>query len=61
MDGFGWDIMLSEVNKTKTNTIWYPLYVESKKYNKLMHTTKMKQTHREQTSGYCWGDGERAR
>ena len=32
-------IMLSEVNQTKTNTI-YHLYVEYKKYNKLMNTTK---------------------
>ena len=33
---------------------WYHLYVESKKYNKLVNVTRKKQTHRyrEQTSGY---------
>ena len=35
------------------------LYVESEKYNKLVNITKKKQTlrHREQTSGYQWGEG----
>ena len=35
------------------------LYVESKKYNKLVNITKKKQTHRyrEQASGYQWGGG----
>ena len=35
------------------------LMVVSKKYNKLMNTTKKKQIHRyrEQTSGYQWGEG----
>ena len=36
-------IMLSEINQTKTNTV-YHFYVESKKYNKLVNITK--QTHR---------------
>ena len=33
--------------------------MESKKYNKLVNITKKKQTHRhrEQTSGYQWGEG----
>ena len=33
--------------------------MESKKYNKLVNKTKKKQTlrHREQTSGYQWGEG----
>ena len=33
--------------------------MESKKYNKLVNITKMKQTHRyrEQVSGYQWGEG----
>ena len=26
--------MLSEIRQRKTNTVWYHLYVESKKYNK---------------------------
>ena len=47
--------MLSEVSQTKTNTVWYHLYMESKKYNKLVNITE-KQIHRyrEQTSGYQW-------
>ena len=46
----------------KTNTVWYHLHVESKKYDKLMNITK-KQTHRyrEQTSGYQWGGGGMAK
>ena len=49
MDGLG--IMLSEISQ---KDIVYHLYVESKKYNKLVNITKKKQTHRyrEQTSGY---------
>ena len=45
--------------KCQTNTVCYHLYVESKKYNKLVNITKKKQTHRyrEQTSGYQWGEG----
>ena len=27
-----------------------------KKYNKLVNTTKKKQTHGEQTTGYQWGE-----
>ena len=30
--------------------------MESKKYRKLVYIRKKKQTHREQTSGYQWGD-----
>ena len=53
-------IVLSEINQTKTNTI-YHLYVKSKKiqqtseYNK----KKSKQMHRygEQTSEDQWGEG----
>ena len=33
-------------NKTKTDTVWYHLYVKSKKYNKLVNITKQEQTHR---------------
>ena len=53
---------LARVNdrKRKTNTVWYHLYAESKKYNKLVNITKKKQTHRyrEQASGYQWGEGK---
>ena len=38
---------LSEINQIKTNTVWYHLYVESKKkkkpekqYNELIHRTE---------------------
>ena len=53
MDGLGgYNAMLSEINQRQTSTIWYHLYVESKKYNKLVNITKKKQTHkyREQTT-----------
>ena len=41
----------------KINTV-YHLYVESKKYSKLINKIKKKHTHsyREQTSGYLWGE-----
>ena len=40
MDGLK-GIMLSEISQTeKANTSWYHLYVESKKYNKLVNITK---------------------
>ena len=47
-------IMLSEISQRKTNTVWHHLYVESRKYNKPVNTTKKKQTRRsrEQTSSY---------
>ena len=41
--------MISEISlfvQRKTNTVLYHLYVESKKYNKLVNITKEKQTHR---------------
>ena len=38
-------IMLSEINQTDKD-IWYHLYVESKKYNKLVNITEKKQSHR---------------
>ena len=34
------DIMLSEIRQRKTNTVKYYLYVESKKYIKLLNVTK---------------------
>ena len=52
-------ITLGKISQRKTNTVCYHLYVESKKYNKVVKITKKKQTHRyrEQTSGYQWGKG----
>ena len=49
------NIILCEVGQT--NIIFYNLYMESKKYEKLVNIIK-KQTHRyrEQTSGYQWGE-----
>ena len=41
MDGLGGLNELSQTEKDK-----YQLYVESKKYNKLVNITKKKQTHR---------------
>ena len=49
------DITLSEVKSDRERQIPYNyhFYLESKKYNKLMHITKKKQTHRyKETSAY---------
>ena len=58
-------IMLNEISQKKTNTIWYHLYVECKKHNKLVNITKKKkkqtQRYREEISGYHWGEGRRER
>ena len=53
-------IMLSEISQTeKEKYCIVSLYMESKKYNKLVNITKKEQTHRygEQTSGYQQGEG----
>ena len=54
-------IMLLEVRQRKTNTIRYHLYVESKKYNKLVYITKKQRTHTENklvvTNGESEGGG----
>ena len=42
-------IMLSKISQRKRNTVCYHLYVESRKYNKLVNITKKKQT-----SGYSF-------
>ena len=34
--------MLNEISQTKTNTVCYHLYVESKKYNKLVNIIKQR-------------------
>ena len=58
-------IKLSEtsqiVRQRKKNTVWYPLYVETKKLDKLVNITKEKLTHRyiEKTSGSQRGEGSR--
>ena len=39
-------IVLRETSQRKTNTVQYHLYVESRKYNKLVNTREKKQTHR---------------
>ena len=54
------DIMLSEISQRKNNAAWYHLYVESKKYNKLVNEWNIKRSklrYREQTSGSQWGEG----
>ena len=50
-------IILSEISQSKTNTIWYHLYVESKKITQVSFFTQQKQTHRyrKQTYGYQRG------
>ena len=51
-------IIPNEVSQTKTNIIWYCLYVESKKMIQMNLLTEQKPTHRlrERTYGY-WGKG----
>ena len=39
MDGLR-GILLSEISQRRENAIWYPIKVESKKWNKLENTTK---------------------
>lgn len=58
-------LTLSEVSsQRKTNTVWYHLYLESEKYNKLVNKTQKRtdKRYREQTRGYQLGwqyrDGE---
>ena len=55
MDGLE-GVMLSKISQRNRNTVCYDLYVESRKYNKLVNITKKKQTHgyRNQTSSYHW-------
>ena len=38
------NIMLREVSRRKTNTVWYHVYVESKKSYKQMYIAEQKQT-----------------
>ena len=45
-------LMLSEISQRKTNTVWFHLYMESKKQNKGTNIPKQKQSHREQ-AGSC--------
>ena len=37
-------IMLSKTSQTKTNTVWYHLYVKSKKLQQISEYNKKKQT-----------------
>ena len=50
-------IILSELSQRKANSIWYHLYMESKKKIQMNLFTKQKQTHRhrKQTYGYQKG------
>ena len=51
--------MLSEIRQTEEeNTVCYHLYMDSKKYNKLVNIIKKKHTYRyrEPTRGYQWGE-----
>ena len=37
-------IMLSETSQRKTNTVWYHIHMESKKYNKLVDMKRSRLT-----------------
>ena len=53
-------IILTYVSQTKTNTVWYHLYVESKKKkdtNELIYKTEQTHRHRKQIYGYQRGKG----
>ena len=57
----GLEIMrLSEVSQTKTDTIRYHLYVESKKMIQMNLFTKQKQTHRLRKQTYSYQRGNMA-
>lgn len=50
-------VMLSEISQKKTNTSWYRLQVETKKYYKLVNKTKNRHRYREKPSGLKWVEG----
>ena len=52
-------IILSEVNQRKTNIIWYPLHMESKKMLQMNLFTKQLHRHRKPTYAYQSGKEER--
>ena len=52
-------IILSEVNQRKTDIIWYPLLMESKKMIQINLFTKQIHRHRKQTYAYQTGKEER--
>ena len=53
------DIILNEISPRKTNTVWFHIYVESKKQGKWTNMKKQKQSYRyrEQTDGWQRGRG----
>ena len=59
--GCTWEnIMLrKQVRQRNTNIVCYNLYVEPKKYNKLMNIAKKQQTHRHRTNQWLAVLGER--
>ena len=53
------DIVLNGISQRNKNTVWYHLYVESRKYNKLVNITKKKQTQRyREKTGVTSGERE---
>ena len=51
-------IMQSKISQRKINTVWFHLYVETKKTNKWASITKQEsQRYRQQTSGCQRGEG----
>ena len=52
-------IMLSEISQRKRNTVWYFLYVDSKKYNGIVQIVRKKQTRRQNKLVVISGGGGR--
>ena len=51
--------MLSRVSQRKTNTVYYHLHVESKKYSKLVNLTKKTPTDKKKKAVVIGRKGER--
>ena len=54
-------IIVSEISQKKTNTLWYHLYVYSKKYNKLVTITKKEAGSQIQGTNWWSPEGEGSR
>ena len=56
--GWTWGVLclVKHAKQRKTNTVWYHLWVESKKHRKPVSITKKEQTHKEQTCSFLWGE-----
>ena len=52
-------IVPNEISQRKIHTVWYQIFVESKKYNNIRKKKKHTHRYREQTSGYQWREGKK--